>query len=417
MAEAMDYVNPIIEAMVRTAQLGQQNRQLEQQKARDEETKRGNLEEEKFRRDQLKQALDLAKQAHEFTSRQQQFNLDKERFDTEMVLRNAVYQGVIPKKTEGMSLLPQQQNILGQTPQQDSIANTLQTPTGPVDISQFAGPDVMKQNLQDTTQIKAAPGIDKMIQEWQFRNQLENQKSQSAWQALLEKLDSNERMNAERYQFLRDKQNSSNFVDVPENTINDIYVTGNASLPGRMKDRTAIQSSVPSGWTPVTKVDNDQIGAIPLISNLFDTAGKLANYSYNSPVKFSERLLGIGEPGSIRQELEGQLGQVARIFGGEKGVLTEKDVARARSLFDNKKLSDKEMLKQLNDIKKTWLGKVNTVLKKYPQDQLEKILRARDIDPSTFNISQGAGKKTRIEIQPNVFVDDTPENRKKYGVE
>ena len=170
------------------------------------------------------------------------------------------------------------------------------------------------------------------------------------------------------------------------NVARDIYINGvGANYPA--KTRLAVAGVVPKGWTAPTKKDIEVVEGIPTIMALFDKAKGLADYSYDQGVgKYLETQGGTGEGAILRNELDGQLGSIARYFGQERGVLTERDTARAKKLFTGALLNKTENLKLNDDIKKDWFNKIATSLSKFPADQRAAILTSRGLDPREFGI-------------------------------
>lgn len=172
---------------------------------------------------------------------------------------------------------------------------------------------------------------------------------------------------------------------VMDSYINDSYITGNTQeqqIPQKL--RPSIRAAVPKGWTPLTKADNDQIGGIALVDDLLNSVRTLSSAG-SGVMGRASAAIGIGKAGEAQRAVDGLLGNIARIFGGEKGVLTERDLTRARELTYSILNSDKANKDNPEKLEKFFKEKLRSVTGKYDPDQLEQIFAARGLSASKWS--------------------------------
>lgn len=182
--------------------------------------------------------------------------------------------------------------------------------------------------------------------------------------------------------------------DTISNYINDMYVTGNTNesqVP--QKIRATIKGTVPLGWTPVTKRDSEQIDGLPLMAEFFKTASDLADKGSTIKGKADILLGGFGEAGRVKKEVDGLMGNIARIFGGEKGVLTQRDIERGQGLVYQILQGSKGNKQLVQDLADTWGSKLQGFVKKYPDEQRKQIFGARAIPDDIFQTAGKQGKE------------------------
>lgn len=172
-------------------------------------------------------------------------------------------------------------------------------------------------------------------------------------------------------------------IDPMDNTVNDIYITGNRTLPAG-KFGLAIEGAVPKGWTPLSKTDNILFDNVTTANKIIQDARTLAAAGINNPGQALQGALGMGEVGATKNRVEGLLGNLARYFGQERGVMTEKDIDRAKKLVYSPRLSEAGNLKNVGELETLLNSKIALVTKKYPKDQLTAIMAARGLDASKF---------------------------------
>lgn len=169
-----------------------------------------------------------------------------------------------------------------------------------------------------------------------------------------------------------------------DNYVNDMYLTGNMDkVPGSSKVQNAIRGSVPNGWTPLSKIDAAQLDGIPMVDQLIIKTKQLATQG-SGVIGRLGAATGLGESGNTAQEVDALLGNVARIFGGEKGVLTQRDVDRAKGLIYSPKQSQAKNLEKAQQLENLLNTKINQLITKYPEDQRNALLGRRGIDPGRF---------------------------------
>lgn len=173
--------------------------------------------------------------------------------------------------------------------------------------------------------------------------------------------------------------------------INDMYVTGNTNesqVP--QKIRGAIKGTVPTGWTPLVKRDIEQIDGIPIMQEFFNTIQELA--TKGSTLKGKAGVItGLGDAGRLKKQTEGLMGNIARLFGGEKGVLTQRDIERGSGLVFQILQGSSGNQKLVNDLKDDWKAKLQGFTQKYPEDQRKQIFSSRAIDPSFMSDVKAKG--------------------------
>lgn len=272
---------------------------------------------------------------------------------------------------------------------------------GLIDPKAFGSPEQANQNLQARFKAQAAgtsegsEPTDTRRAEADFKKQLEITNRQetvaAANRASMERVSADDRRSREKVA----QANNATRIAVANlglsaslapdsNVIDDIYVTGNRTLPGG-KIGISIEGAAPKGWTPVTKADTSLFENVVTAKKLIDDARVLASNSYDTnPGEALKTAVGIGEGGATKNRVEGLLGNLARYFGQERGVLTEKDVDRAKKLIYSPRLSEAQNLKNVGELENLLNEKIALVTKKYPKDQLEAIMSRRGLDASKY---------------------------------
>jgi hypothetical protein len=206
-----------------------------------------------------------------------------------------------------------------------------------------------------------------------------------------------------------------------DNYVNDMYITGNtANIPTNVKLQGAIRGAVPKGWTPLSKTDVTQLDGISLVDNLIAKSRQLATQG-SGVLGRAGAATGLGEAGNTAQEVEALLGNVARVFGGEKGVLTQKDVDRAKGLIYSPLQTKEKNLEKAQQLEDLFNDKIGKLVSKYPQDQRDALLSKREIDPQRFNKNTASPStpksgNTAIQLEDGTVIPDTPQNRRLHNL-
>lgn len=426
-------INPIIEAMFRSAQTAQANRNQV-------ETTRSNQADESLKKQQLQQAMDIATQTHDLERQRmenehsyQSLMLNHQQFVDRLGLINSVNQGniAIPPGTQtrqdvlqfpggygGFTVPPGQgtTNIMGQdlptsqliSPQQrlmqtgaEEIAkqNARMAVEGPKEEAAQRRQDSKDQTVLEENRANTQRIIESQTKLFNQQRELEGLKSASA-----ERIAAGN--NATRLHIA-----ATTGQDPGENTLGDVYLNGSRALPTG-KIGNIVESNAPKGWVPA-KDANDILKGVPVISDIFQKARELANLSSDIPLGgYVGTIKNPQYATRLRDEIQGQLGQISRDFGGFAGRISNLDVGLAQNLLDKKSLGKTAMLKQIDDMQKQWTDKLKGGLAKYPEDQRNQILANHNIHPDDLGFTTMKSKFSAIGAGGHRIVSDDGQNWK-----
>ncbi len=437
--DSLDYVHPIIQAMIAASAAGQQQQELKQKKVTD---------------------------AEQAQVRQQQLKLEQQRIDNESAASHAAHDLMVQniEHTRAQEEFKRKIELLGKAQElvsNGTPASAISAPSGNPNGSQIINipglgsinidPNLLQtadqRGRQEITQAAAkAKAIAEVQQPFDLAKlgvQGQNQLAQTREQGVQRQKEIDQ---TEAGNLLRTKLQGENALavakeatfrtlaaakirlsnvgkDLGEQTvnsyINDAYVTGNISnIP--VKYQPAVRGALPEGWTPISKPDQTKFDGIPLVNDLINKGLTLAKQSAEGYGQRAAAATGygfLGSAGETRQQVDALLGNISRVFGGERGVLTQKDIDRAKGLIFSLSNTDDQNSQKVQDLKKIFKDSLSSTLNKYPEDQLTNILIHRGVDPAEFKGGQSnTPAKTRIEISPGQFVEDNQTNRLKYGI-
>ncbi len=419
MADELDYVNPIIQAMVAAAQGKARAQEREQQKAQDKEQnqlQKERLKQEQQRIDAEAKARDatheLAKAQMELTRQQHIYQQTSDIWDK---LNQQVAQGADPNNFAAPSGNPR----IGAAPitsipglgSAQFDPNSLASPAQRLKVEADRAAGIARSTTQ--AQQDVLKPIEEARAQRDQRFDLEKLGIQGENQIALEKARAADESKKQELLFkhqkdLNDADNKTSMAvarirlsnlgkDLTDQTvssyINDAYITGNIStIPTKLQP--AIRNALPSNWTPINKADQTKFEGIPLVNALIDKGLQLSKESAQGLLQRGAAATGfgfLGSAGNTRQEVDALLGNIARIFGGEKGVLTQKDIERAKGLIYSLTATDDQNSQKIKDLEAIFKEGLKSTLDKYPPDQLSQILVKRGVDPDQFK--GGGGKK------------------------
>lgn len=429
----MQYVDPIIQSMVATVQ---NNRAIEASKNAAQKTAeeiRSNKAQEQQRKDdqkrledQFNKTHDLAIQAADVANKHTQAMIEASRLANVLSLGKGVQEGYI-KPTGGMQP--------GQIP---TVLNQGQAPgfnipgMGNVHASQFESPD--QKSARDLAQKAAEYKSQREAQEGmlQFQNnlgvsptkqaELQNTKDVANINVAgrlnnTETKDDADYKKAIAIALLHSTgQGQSLDPDTADQYVQGLFVNGKIKLnqiPLKQRGGVLAAGKALGYNAPLDSKDNELIDGIPMMQQFFQKARKLAELDTGISGTLGTAtggLVGDKEAGRIKGELDGMLGNIARIYGGEKGVLTQRDIERGTGLVHSIKQGKEANLKTVTDLENTFNSKIGPVLKNYTPAQQKAILEGRDITLSAPDATSSSGGYKKTAIGPNKHRIGTNDN-------
>lgn len=178
------------------------------------------------------------------------------------------------------------------------------------------------------------------------------------------------------------------------NLINELTVTGTRTPASLTKEEKLAYDRVKGNL--ITLGGNpklvESINGIPQLLEFAKKTKQLAELS-QGPVSVISKLPGSGffndsaaQIQNLEKELNGTMGNISRIFGGERGVLTQRDIERGQELVKPGFLSSgPQNVKKAEDFIADVQTKVGTYLNQFPENQRNAILASRGISPSDLN--------------------------------
>ena len=402
------YYNPIIQAMVSTAQLTQQReRDKEAAKQHAENIKLQTQHQaalEKQQAEQLKQNQQKIDYEHEHqkatvenATQLLHAHLEQARNERIKEARDLIANGVKPTALQNPGVDASPVDMPGLIPQFGKTPEGMISVGGQnLPVSAFPGPQEEAQRLKDRAFATAQGQVE-------ARDPAKEAADLRAEQRQMDVAKLN-RDSAERIAQL----NASTHLKVAQigaaahggaadldptyvnNKVNDIYITGNStetSIPAKLK--AAFGSNVPTGFTPIDPKDKPVLNDTAKIQDVLKIGKQLADFSLDSnPIEAMKSMAGFGDAAALRNQLTGLAGTIAETFGKEIGRKSEGDIQRATKLLYDPKLSKAQNLKNVQEAEKIFKDVLKPILSKYKnQDQLNGILAARGIDPALFTNS------------------------------
>lgn len=408
MANEGQYINPIIQAMVHTAQNAKDAEQLKEKirasKANEDfQSHHLDIQTQQAERDRDLRKQEVANQTDQIHALIDQMHLGNVGKIQDIAHKGGDLRGIYNKlginvtggegPTASYAAQPQIPTVTQPAP---SSGLSIPGVGNGIDPSAFGGPEQAAANAGNQAQAVAAgtsagqlpAKLQEMTEEGKIRKGLQDAQIASA-----QSIDKYNRASAER---IAQWNNNARIqaagmglaaanAGANENAVDDIYVTGNRTLPAG-KFGLAIERSVPKGWTPLTKADNEIFDNALQADNIIKNARSLATNSYNTnPGGAFQTMIGFGEGAATKNRIEGLLGTLSKYFGRETGRLTDPDIERAKKLVYDPKLTEAENLGNVQKLDELLSKKIALVTKKYPKEQLQAILSKRGLDPDKFS--------------------------------
>lgn len=413
MAGESEYYHPIIQAMIESQHIMQNRAQLNENIKRGKEEQKLKEHQQQIAEKQNEQAHDLALQHLELARHQAEVAAESAKFARSSKIAELLSSGAVKAPTKSESI-PNVPGIIGggqsiQVPQPFKFPGTEDI----IDPSMYANPqEVGRRKIEEAAGMAGATAGATARAQAPFK-QAESDRATTARLKEIAAQGSNQQKIAEmniagrqgvaetsaesraltaQISALARLQAAGQGVQAPDSDtiqsyIDGVFLTGNtkeSAIPQKL--RPIIRSAAAKGGftTPLTDKDNEQINGIPIVSNFFAKARELADKGSGLMGK-AGAITGMGEAGNVKQEVDGLLGNIARIFGGEKGVLTQRDIERARGDVYSLAQGKAGNLKKIDDLETIFKSKIEPILNKYPEVQRKHILESRGIDyqPST----------------------------------
>ena len=174
--------------------------------------------------------------------------------------------------------------------------------------------------------------------------------------------------------------------NIISNAVNDVYITGNTpedKVPAKL--RMALKGAVPKGWTPINKKDDEVFSSVQQIGSILDDARHLADtasYDVSATSAMGAGLGMFGDAAATKRRLTARAGELAKYFGKEVGVKTQKDIERAMDGAYSPYNTQEQNSIGVAKLQSVLDNAAKIVLKKYNPDQAQAILAKRGIDGS-----------------------------------
>lgn len=409
-----DLFHPVIQAVLAASQLKHEALQLKQRKdeadadralrekqlneqmKRDDETHKLNLS----HLDLAKQTLANALEQHKLANRMQAYEAVNKGFvkpqDVQPVQGTGGISGIpsfsIPSGQQsipGFNELIQKGTIA--TPEELGKQRILQIGAEETAKQKAAQPflDAAEQRKIDERKAQDSETFKRMLVE---QNMITNRAEKLAninggWKEQLKVLDAQGRLEAARNKVATTEGQVGNLI-------NELTVTGTRTPGSLTKDEKNIYDKVKGNL--VTLGGNpklvESINGIPQLLEFAKKTKQLAELS-QGPASVISKLPGSGffndsaaQIQNLEKELNGTMGNISRIFGGERGVLTQRDIERGQELVKPGFLSSgPQNVKKAEDFISDVQTKIGTYLNQFPESQRNAILASRGISPSDLN--------------------------------
>lgn len=407
MAEAVDYVRPIIDAMVHHATLLHASKQLDQQKVRDAEEQRAHQAEEKLRTDALSQAMDIANQQHEYQQQQidlqhQQRQLQQDQFHQANVhqMRADVASGLIKPLN----------NVAGPTEAPSGDTYGVQQPANSTqvgDTSEFINNSSFQTPEDILKQVEAHARAQGKGQFEGLKDplQAEHDAAQAARDATKQKAEAEEKKldRENRLQVARITAAKSGVDPDLIESLGEQVATGQADLSGTTKASLAARDYLTkTGQKPFTKKQSDALKGSAAINNFFDDIKAFADKLPESKIgaMANSALQASPIPTDLKNDLDilkqNAVNVGKSIEGLSGGRITNLQLSTMIKGMASTGKTKQQVIDDAEALRKKFLQGVNTsILGGYSPAQRAKILDVHGIDEKGISggISSTAPKK------------------------